>query len=311
MIGMKSVNKIYTFNEINRLALEPRKFLSDCSADYHARVSETAEIILSDESRKLVMLAGPSSSGKTTTARLLSEKLVRMGAAAYTVSLDDFYHPRSVGYPLDENGKPDYECVEALDIELMHECFGNLLKNGRAEFPVFDFHSGERINNAKKVELSEKGVIIVEGLHALNPVITETLDEKSLYRIYVSVSSRVYDENGDVLFSKRDLRFVRRMVRDYSFRSTSVDRTFEIWQSVMRGEDKYLFPYERNADIKLNSFHPCEPCVLSEKAIRLLRTATDGEHREKAELMIDKLGLFRNTDYSILPENSLLREFTG
>ncbi|MBR3780270.1 MAG: nucleoside kinase [Clostridia bacterium] len=311
MIGMKSVNKIYTFNEINRLALEPRKFLSDCSADYHARVSETAKIILSDESRKLVMLAGPSSSGKTTTARLLSEKLVRMGAAAYTVSLDDFYHPRSVGYPLDENGKPDYECVEALDIELMHECFGNLLKNGRAEFPVFDFHSGERINNAKKVELSEKGVIIVEGLHALNPVITETLDEKSLYRIYVSVSSRVYDENGDVLLSKRDLRFVRRMVRDYSFRSTSVDRTFEIWQSVMRGEDKYLFPYERNADIKLNSFHPCEPCVLSEKAIRLLRTATDGEHREKAELMIDKLSLFRKADYTLLPEDSLLREFTG
>ena len=311
MIGINSANKIYTFNEINELALEPRKFLSDCSADYHKKVSGTAESILSDESRKLIMLAGPSSSGKTTTAKLLSEKLFRMGAAAYTVSLDDFYHPRSVGYPLDENGKPDYECVEALDIELMHECFGNLLKKGRAEFPVFDFHSGERINNAKKVELSEKGVIIVEGLHALNPVITETLDEKSLYRIYVSVSSRVYDENGDVLLSKRDLRFVRRMVRDYSFRSTSVDRTFEIWQSVMRGEDKYLFPYEGNADIKLNSFHPCEPCVLSEKAIRLLRTATDGEHREKAELMIDKLSLFRNTDYSILPEDSLLREFTG
>lgn len=311
MIGMNSANKIYTFNEINELALEPKKFLSDCSADYHSRVSETAEVILNDKSRKLVMLAGPSSSGKTTTARLLSEKLLSMGAVSYTISLDDFYHPRSVGYPLDENGKPDYECVEALDIELMHKCFGELLEKGRAEFPVFDFQSGERINNAKKVELSEKGVIIVEGLHALNPVITETLDENSLYRIYVSVSSRVHDMVGDVLLSKRDLRFVRRMVRDFDFRSTSVDRTFEIWQSVMRGEDKYLFPYEGNADVKINSFHACEPCVLSGKAIKLLKTVTDEEYKEKALLMIDKLSLFRKADYTLLPEDSLLREFTG
>ncbi len=311
MIGMSLINKNYTFSEINRLALEPRKFLRDCSEDYHARVSETAKIIFNDKSKKIVMLAGPSSSGKTTTAKLLSEKLFRMGAVAYTVSLDDFYHPRSVGYPLDENGKPDYECVEALDIELLHKCFGELIKNGRAEFPVFDFQSGERINNAKTIEILQNGVIIVEGLHALNPVITDTLDENSLYRIYVSVSSRVYDDNEDVLLSKRDLRFVRRVVRDYDFRSTSADRTFEIWQSVMRGEDKYLFPFEGNADIKLNSFHPCEPCVLSEKAIKLLKSVTSEDHKEKASVMIDKLSLFRKTDYSILPENSLLREFTG
>lgn len=311
MIGMNVTNKKYTCDEINLLALEPKKFLDDCSYDYHSRVSEVAEKIFKDKSKKIVMLAGPSSSGKTTTAKLLSEMLIKKGSRAYTVSLDDFYYPRSVGYPLDENGKPDYECVEALDIELLHLCFGELLKNGSAEFPVFDFNSGERINNAKKVALSENDVIIVEGLHALNPVITETLDEKSLYRIYVSVSSRIYEQNGEVLLSKRDLRFVRRIVRDYAFRSTSPERTFEIWQSVMKGEDKYLFPFEENADIKLNSFHPCEPCVLSAKAIRLLKTVTSGEYKEKAALLINKLKQFKNTDYSILPEDSLLREFTG
>ena len=311
MIGMNLTNKNYTCREINLLALEPKKFIDDCSRYYHSRVSEIADMIFNDKSKKIVMLAGPSSSGKTTTANILSEKLIRKGSMAYTVSLDDFYHPHSVGYPLDENGKPDYECVEALDIELIHSCFGELIRNGRAELPVFDFHSGERINNAKKVELSENDVIIVEGLHALNPVITETLDEDSLYRIYVSVSSRVYEEDGSVLLSKRDLRFIRRMVRDYDFRSTSAERTFEIWQSVMRGEDKYLFPFEGNADIKLNSFHPCEPCVLSEKAIRLLKSVISDEYREKAALMINKLTRFRNTDYSILPADSLLREFTG
>lgn len=311
MIGMNLTNKIYTCNEINILADEPEKFLDDCSFDYHSRVSEVADIIHGDKDKKIVMLAGPSCSGKTTTAKLLSDMLIKKGSRAYTVSLDDFYHPRSVGYPLDENGKPDYECVEALDIELLHSCFGELLKNGSAEFPVFDFQSGERKNNAKKVELSENDVIIVEGLHALNPVITDTLDENRLYRIYVSVSSRVYEENGEVFLSKRDLRLTRRIVRDYAFRSTSPERTFEIWQSVMKGEDKYLFPFEGNADIKLNSFHPCEPCVLSEKAIKLLETVKTDEHREKVTLLIDKLKRFRNTDYSILPEDSLLREFTG
>lgn len=311
MIGMKLTNKKYTREEINLLALNPKEFLDDCSYDYHSGVSEVAEIIHNDKNKKIVMLAGPSCSGKTTTAKLLSDMLIKRGNKAYTVSLDDFYHPRSVGYPLDENGKPDYECVEALDIELLHSCFGELLKKGSAEFPVFDFQSGDRINKAKKLELSENDVIIVEGLHALNPVITETLDENRLYRIYVSVSSRVYEENGEVLLSKRDLRFTRRLVRDYAFRSTSPERTFEIWQSVMKGEDKYLFPFEENADIKLNSFHPCEPCVLSEKAIKLLETVKTGEHREKATLLIDKLMQFRNTDYSILPEDSLLREFTG
>lgn len=311
MICMNVTNKKYTCGEINRLALEPKKFLDDCSYDYHSRVSEAAEIIHNDKSKKIVMLAGPSCSGKTTTSKLLSDMFIKKGNRAYTVSLDDFYHPRSVGYPLDENGKPDYECVEALDIELLHSCFGKLLKNGSAEFPVFDFHSGERLNNAKKLELSENDVIIVEGLHALNPVITETLDENRLYRLYVSVSSRVYEENGEVFLSKRNLRFIRRIVRDYAFRSTSPERTFEIWQSVMKGEDKYLFPFEENADMKLNSFHPCEPCVLSEKAIKLLETVSVSEYKTQADLMINKLKLFRTIDCSLLPEDSLLREFTG
>lgn len=311
MIGMKTENKIFTAAKINSLALEPQMFLDNCTKEYHEQVSEVAQRIFNDKTKKIIMLAGPSSSGKTTTANLLSAILNETGARAYTVSLDDFYHPRSVGYPLDENGKPDYECVEALDIELLHSCFGELLNNGCAMFPVFDFHSGERIDNAKKVELSENDVIIVEGLHALNPVITENLDENKLFKIYVSVSTRIYDDSGNVLFSKRDLRFVRRMVRDFSFRSTSVERTYDIWQSVMRGEDKYLFPFESLADIKLDSFHACEPCVLSQKATDLLKSVASAEYKLQAEKMIEKLKIFKTIDCSMLPADSLLREFTG
>ena len=257
------------------------------------------------------MLAGPSSSGKTTTASMLSKGIELMGGRAYTVSLDDFYLPRSVGYPIDENGKPDYECVEALDVELIRLCLGELLHKSKSSLPVFDFSSGERISNAKRIELKENDVIIVEGLHALNPVITDTLNIENLYKIYVSVSSRVYRNDGSVLLSKRDLRFVRRMVRDFNFRSTSVEKTFDVWESVMRGEDKYLFPFEYLADIKIDSFHPCEPCVLSKKAVELLKPALSGEYAEKASLMTNKLNLFKNIDYSCLPQDSLLREFTG
>ena len=305
------MNEKYTYKIINSLADKPIDFAELCNAEYHAKIEKTAKKIFEDKSKKIVMLAGPSSSGKTTTAKLLSRKLEELGSKAYTVSLDDFYHPHSVGYPLDENGEPDYECVEALDIELLHSSLGELIRKGRADLPVFDFMTGERINNAKSIELSENGVIIVEGLHALNPVITDTLNDENLFKIYVSVSSRVYDDNGEVLLSKRNLRFIRRMVRDFSFRSTSVEETFDIWERVMRGEDKYLFPFEYRADVRIDSFHPCESCVLAGKAIPLLDHIKDGEFFRKANELKEKLRLFKEINYSVLPEDSLLREFTG
>ncbi len=305
------MNEKYTYKIINSLADKPIDFAELCNAEYHAKIEKTAKKIFEDKSKKIVMLAGPSSSGKTTTAKLLSRKLEELGSKAYTVSLDDFYHPHSVGYPLDENGEPDYECVEALDIELIHSSLGELIRKGRADLPVFDFMTGERINNAKSIELSENGVIIVEGLHALNPVITDTLNDENLFKIYVSVSSRIYDDNGEVLLSKRNLRFIRRMVRDFSFRSTSVEETFDIWKRVMKGEDKYLFPFENRADIRIDSFHPCESCVLAGKAIPLLDHVKDGEFAGKANELKEKLRLFKEINYSVLPEDSLLREFTG
>lgn len=304
------MDKIYTYSEINSLAYNPEKFIMDCTQDYLRRTDEVANII-SGNHKKIVMLAGPSSSGKTTTAKFISEAVERLGGKAYTVSLDDFYLPRSVQYPLDENGEPDFECVEALDLDLLKQSLKSLAVNGKASLPVFDFRTGERRDNAKKIELCENDVIIVEGLHALNPVITDTLDASELLKIYISVSSRIYNDSGEVLLSKRDLRLIRRLVRDYLFRSMPVERTFEIWGSVMRGEDKYLFPFESLADIRINSFHPCEPCVFSEKAISLLRGVSEDEFREKAEMLIYKLGLFKITDRSALPDNSLLREFLG
>lgn len=304
------INEKYSYSRINNLALAPHDFVDDCCLSYHKAVAETAKEIFDDESKKIALLAGPSSSGKTTTARLISQAVKSMGAECYTVSLDDFYYSHSEGkYPLDENGDPDYECVEALDLELMHKCLGELIKDQRSSLPVFDFTAGERINNAREIILDKNDIIVIEGIHALNPVISETLPLESLFKIYVSVSSRVYEDDGSVLLSKRDLRFIRRLIRDCRERAMTPDKTFDLWSRVLRGEDKYLFPFEALADKKLNSFHPCEPCILASKALELLSQAE--EFSTKAALLIDKLSVFKKIDYSLLPQDSLLREFTG
>ena len=307
---MNNSEKI-TFSRINNLALSPREFVCACTDEYIKTVDAAAQRIFFDESKKIVTLAGPSSSGKTTTAALLSKSIEKLGAKAFTVSLDDFYFSHSENrYPLDENGAPDYESVYALDVENIHRCFAELAESGESVLPVFDFTKGERIDGARKIVLAKNDIIIVEGLHALNPLITENLKKENIFKIYVSVSSRVYENDGSVLLSKRDLRFIRRMVRDNSFRATQPEKTFEIWQSVMRGEDKYLFPFEEYADIKLNSFHPCEPCVIAAQAVPLLKRVS-GEYVPKAASLAEKLSLFKRIDKTLLPENSLLREFTG
>ncbi len=303
--------KEYTVKSICELSGNPEEFVRECNANYHKSVNSAAEKIFENKDVKIVMLAGPSSSGKTTTALLLSKAIEKLGGRAYTVSLDDFYRMHSEGYPVDENGQPDFECVEALDIELLQACLCNLIKTGESLLPVFDFTTGTRNDSAKKISLSENDVIIIEGLHALNPLITDTLEEKSLFKIYVSVSSRVYDENGESFLSKRNLRFLRRMLRDYKYRAMPVEGTFDLWKSVTRGEDKYLFPFEKNADLKLDSFHACEPCIIGAQALKLLKEIDDINYREKASELINKLEMFKKINYSILPEDCLLREFTG
>jgi uridine kinase len=160
----------------------------------------------------------------------------------------------------------------------------------------------------RNVELHENDVIIVEGLHALNPNIIDMLDESKLFRIYISVSSRVYENDGSVLLSKRDLRFIRRMVRDYKFRSMPVIRTFEIWSSVMRGEDKYLYPYRGLADVDFNTFHAFEPGVMRPFAERLISDELAAKS-EYAGIVKKALSLAEPIDQTLVPKDSLIREF--
>lgn len=301
---------VNTLSLINKMVEEDaEKFIKDCETRFDDSVSEVVNAFLSDSDYDIVLLAGPSSSGKTTTAGIIAEKIRSSGRNAFIVSLDDFYLNR-VDIPVNEDGMKDYENVIALDIELIHKSFSKLIEKRKAELPVFDFTTGCRSEKTKHISLEKNDVIIVEGLHALNPVITEGLDESHLYRIYISVSSRILADDGKILLNKRNLRFIRRMIRDYEHRNSSVENTLLMWQGVLNGEDKFLFPFESLADVKIDSFHAYESCIFRNEALALLNEVEkNSKYFEKAEELRTALGLFREIDTSFLPEKSLLNEF--
>jgi len=256
------------------------------------------------------MLAGPSSSGKTTTAHLLRDYLAALGLKAEIVSLDDFY----LGVeqmPVLPSGERDYETVNALDIELVRACIRSVIDRGACMLPAYDFTTSERRLNARKLDLRGNGFVIMEGIHALNPIFTKDLPEGSAIKLYVSVKQQIKDANGEVI-SPMDLRLIRRIARDVQFRNTSAERTLSMWPNVVAGEDKYIRPYRMSADYTVNSIHIYEPCVLRSSVIPLLRRIPeDSPHYRKARALDAPLMRFEPVEPGLVPENSMLREFLG
>lgn len=299
------------FNFIVENALNNKETLIEKSESrYRNIIDSVCEKINADSDKKIVMLAGPSGSGKTTTANKIKEKLESYGHKAYTVSLDDFYKNIGEG-PKNEDGTYDFESVDSLDLELIHKCLQELITQSKSELPLFDFMTGKRKSEKNIIDLEKDDVIIVEGLHALNPAIADTLPAENLFKIYISVSSRIYDGEKIVL-NKRNLRFIRRMVRDFQFRNSPVEHTYSLWPAVMNGEDKFLFPFKNNADMMINSIHIYEPCVFKKEATELLSTVEKtSPNFEDAQKLISSLEKFPTIEDEFVPENSLLREFLG
>ena len=298
----------FTLNDINEnVESNMESFINDAESRFESSVTELADRFTSD--CDIVLLAGPSSSGKTTTAGKIAQKIKNSGRNAYTLSLDDYYR-NAADIPLTEKGLKDFENVSALDIDLIRRTFSDLIEKRTAQVPEFDFVSGTRKPETRKLELKKDDLIIVEGIHALNPIITKGLDESHITKVYISVSSRVTDDSGRVVFSKRNLRLVRRMIRDYHYRNTSVEKTLSQWQEVLKGEDKYIFPFERNASFRIDSFHPYEPCLFKREAVELLGTVGEdsGVYPIASELK-NSFSELDTIDMSKLPADSLLREF--
>ena len=297
-------------NLINRhIAEDKEKFILSCEENYRRQLDKISCEICQCHGRVLVMLAGPSSSGKTTTANILKSDFINKGRHAIVVSLDDFYRDQDESFYF-EDGTIDYETVKALDTDCIVSCMEDLLHKGKAMIPRFSFHSKIR-EGYNEVSVHEDEIIIVEGLHALNPVITDCLEKENIKKLYVSVSSRIY-KDGMVLLAKRDMRFIRRLIRDYHFRNSSVENTFYLWKGVRMGEDRYLFPYKDRADIKIDSVHPYEVCVFKDIAIKLLdHLGSDSIYYHSALELKDKLSQFTSLNEKDVPETSLLKEFIG
>ena len=307
---MSNINNYIEY--INEMALSsPEEFIKKCEARYENITNDIAEKIINDEGREIVMLAGPSSAGKTTTAGKLCKKLNENGVKTYVLSLDDFYLNRD-DIPYLPDGTQDYETVYALDLPCFEEKVNALLRGETVKNPVFDFTTGKRSDTQfNEITLGEKDVVIIEGLHALNPVITEKIQGK-LLKIYINVSSRIYDDKGNIILNKRNMRFIRRMVRDYKFRNSTVNNTCKLWKNVTMGEDKYLFPFRHLADIKINTIHLYETCVLKQQALEMLENSEiSEEYKSDINKITKSLKRFENIEQSLVPTGSLLREFLG
>lgn len=289
----------------------PAEFRDKCEERYKRILDSVAQKINETEVSEIVMLAGPSSAGKTTTAKRLKAAIKANGHECYMISLDDFYKNRQDS-PRLHDGTPDFESVDALDLPFLSKTLSELVTKGEAMLPEYDFLAGARKPRLKKLTVSERDVVIVEGLHALNPAITNSFPQDRLYKIYINVSNRIYDAKGKIVLNKRNMRFVRRLIRDYRFRGSSPENTYELWETVCRGEDLYLFPFKDNADVKINTIHLYETCVFKERALPLLqKIGKDSEFYKESQKLVRSLKKFPVMDTSFVPEDSLLREFLG
>lgn len=301
-----------TIEYINEMAeKDPVAFVEHSVYRYNESLDDIVDIVIKTDGRILVMLAGPSASGKTTTAQKISDKLNERGVKSYRVSLDDFYLNR-VDIPGYKDGKPDFETPEALDIELFSDTMRSLLDGKKTKLPQFDFLTGMRSDRFDEIVLGAKDTIVVEGIHALNPKILKNIPNNQILRLYVNVDSRIVNENDKIIFNKRDIRFMRRLIRDDNFRGAPAEKTMELWHNVLIGEEKYLLPYKQFADMKLNTIHLCEIGVYKERVIEMLDSAelTD-EDRAFADRLILNVKKFIDIDISIIPDNCLLKEFLG
>lgn len=296
-------------SEINTMAKnEPEKLIEISEKRYDSELNDVVDRIIKNNDYKIILLAGPSGSGKTTTAHIVKDKLIKSGKKAQVISLDNFFLPMDK-MPLQENGEKDFESVYSLNIPEIHRCFDELIVSGKTVIPVFSFQT---LSNSERlsIDISDGGILIVEGLHALNPILTNELDNNKLFKIYISVNKTVVDENGNRLLSSRQLRLIRRMSRDFLYRNTSAVGTLKLWTSVVKGEEKYLYCFKDIADIQLFTFHSFEPCVFRNIVIELLKNLPhDAENYDYIMDAKKALEQFVALDAALVPETSLIREF--
>ena len=274
------------------------------------KIAKIAEDIANRQGVKLVLLAGPSSSGKTTSCKRLSIQLAVNGLKPLQISLDDYFVDREKT-PKDASGEYDYESIYALDLDLINEQFNALFRGEEVELPKYDFQSGKSKKSGNRLKMTDNNVLVVEGIHALNPELTAHIPQEQIFRVYASALTTILLDNHNYI-PTTDNRLLRRIIRDYKYRGVSAQETIHRWPSVRTGENKWIFPFQENADAMLNTAMLYELAVIKMQAEPLLQQVPENcEEYTEAYRLLKFLKYFKGIPYNNLPPTSLLREFLG
>lgn len=308
----QSILGIRTVGDFNQAidAYHSTDIINISEALQEKKIAKIAEEIASRKGVKLVLLAGPSSSGKTTSCKRLSIQLAVNGLKPLQISLDDYFVDREKT-PKDASGEYDYESIYALDLDLINEQFNALFRGEEVELPKYDFQSGKSKKSGNKLKMNDNNVLVVEGIHALNPELTAHIPQEQIFRVYASALTTILLDNHNYI-PTTDNRLLRRIIRDYKYRGVSAQETIHRWPSVRAGENKWIFPFQENADAMLNTAMLYELAVIKTQAEPLLQQVPENcEEYAEAYRLLKFLKYFKGIPYNNLPPTSLLREFLG
>ncbi len=308
-----SILNIQSLGQLNKMGNQNtvESFIRLAEALQQKKIASIADQINLHSSVKAVLVAGPSSSGKTTFAHKLGIQLQVLGKKTIKISLDNYYLPPSQA-PKDEFNKPDLEALQALDVPKFQEDLSHLFAGEPVQLPRFDFKSATRTYESVPVQLDKRTILIIEGIHGMNPELTASLDKDLLFRVYISALTQLnLDDHNRI--STTDNRIIRRMIRDNRTRGTNAETTLNMWPSVQRGEDRYIFPFQNNANVMINSALDYELGVLTTYAQPLLKMVKPaaGPAYETARRLLRFLEHVNPIPDTLVPHDSLLREFIG
>ena len=305
--------RVSTIQELNEQVRsgKSKELILTCEALQEKKIAELAEKIASKKDVKMVLIAGPSSSSKTTFAKKLGLQLKIKGLRPVTIGTDDYFVERE-DTPRDENGDYNFETIDALDLDLFNDHLTRLINGETVNVPTFDFKKGtKKYYPDKKIHLADDEILVIEGIHCLNDRLTSKIPKENKFKIYISDLTVLNIDNFNRI-STTDTRLIRRIVRDYNFRGYSAKETLSRWPSVNRGETKNIFPYQEEADAMFNSSMVYELGVLAKYAKPLLKEIkSDEPEYSEARRIISFLEYFEEIDETPIPNNSLLREFIG
>ena len=308
----QDIVKIGTVGEFNRAV--QRGFASDIinvsEALQEKKIAQIGDMIAERKGVRMVLIAGPSSSGKTTTCKRLSIQLMTHGIRPVQISLDDYFVDRE-RTPRDEKGDYDYECIHALDIDLINEQFNALFRGEEVELPRYNFQTGKSEKSGQKLQIGEHEILVVEGIHALNPELTAHIPEEQKFRVYASALTTILLDTHNYI-PTTDNRLLRRIIRDVKYRGCSAQDTIKRWPSVRAGENKWIFPFQENADAMFNTAMIYELAVIRTQAEPALEQVPENcDEYAEAYRLRKFLRYFEPVSFDTLPPTSLLREFLG